>query len=744
MTTRSGQSRRAFFKQVGAAAGAVTLSPAAMAEAGRPVAQFPAETARSVHPTLNRRARGWLRFLWEKATTPDDWSADGVPHMWWDRYSNPVVTSYGRFDLHNSSYALLLMADETPAWREVYTRIADGLASRYPTYWGAIDWLTQIGDDPRRANYPPHVMQMIPERLRGNYNRIGWTANGIEPWGLSPDPIGSEGNLFFRGWFNLVLGIYRYISGDDKYERPFEVTGYGDQVFEWDQHGIAALLERQYRERPEGPQCENTKIWFPCNASAGLGMYLYDRIHGRATHRPVEGWLEYARENFLGVGSDGRLEWVTSYYDPIVNHKANGGPGAGVGTAFLLLPQDRELATFIYESAANALGWNDPRVEIRASQPGLVMARELGDHTAVARLRAAAEREYDPRFFGDDNEMFGWWFGLNEAYPRGQRSASMMVAEVGMGDAWYRAFEAPHMDKFEAPTVEGIDFPSLGVYQAWNDTGSGDPPRVTETGLAWGVRFNADGRAEAGRDLDAQASLDRAIDRIQALFHMRLGRTIRQIAAVGLDGHAQPDVGNARDALQIIDDRRTARLNQQQVEILIAREDIQAAPRQAQLALQRLVGIGDRAHEDAHPAPVPRASQLRRQQFRRVGFDDQRLAPAFVRAPRIEPVGQFLGIAVGAAVDQAEAAADSPGQAVRVGPLAGGEEAALLWREDGLGLLVADVHAAYDSKCEPQFINNVSRFSPLSHAIICGIVASYDFDRYKNNETQSLQFRFWH
>ena len=473
MTTRSGQSRRTFVKRVGAAAGAVAFSPTAVAEAGRPVPQLPAETPRSVHPTLNRRARGWLRFLWEKATTPDDWNADGVPHMWWDRYSNPVVTSYGRFDLHNSSYALLLMADETPAWREAYTRIADGLASRYPTYWGAVDWLTQIGDDPRRANYPDHVMQAIPERLRGNYNRIGWTANGIEPWGLSPDPIGAEGNLFFRGWFNLVLGIYRYISGDDKYERPFDVTGYGDQVFEWDQHRIAELLERQYRERPEGPQCENTKIWFPCNSAAGLGLYLYDRIYGRATHRPVEGWLEYARENFLGIGSDGRLEWVTRYYDPIVNHKANGGPGAGVGTAFLLLPQDRELATLIYESAANALGWNDPRVEIRASQPGLVLARELGDHTAVARLRAAAEREYDPRFFGDHDEMFGWWFGLNEAYPRGQRSASMMVSEVGMGDAWYRAFDAPHLDKFDAPTVEGVDFPALGIYQAWNDTASG-------------------------------------------------------------------------------------------------------------------------------------------------------------------------------------------------------------------------------------------------------------------------------
>ena len=29
------------------------------------------------------------------------------------------------------------------------------------------------------------------------------------------------------------------------------------------------------------------------------------------------------------------------------------------------------------------------------------------------------------------------------------------------------------MDKFDAPTVEGVDFPSLGLYQAWNDTDSG-------------------------------------------------------------------------------------------------------------------------------------------------------------------------------------------------------------------------------------------------------------------------------
>ena len=190
-----------------------------------------------------------------------------------------------------------------------------------------------------------------------------------------------------------MLSTYKYVSGDDKYERPFPVTGYGDERFEWDHHRIAALLEQQYRERPEGPHCENTKIWFACNASAGLGLYLYDKVYGRDTHRPVQGWLEYAKENYMSVSREGNLESVTVYYDPIVNHKSNGGPAAGVGNALLLLPQDRELALFLYESAANALGWNNPRVDIVPSSAGLILAREFGDHTSVARLRAAAERD---------------------------------------------------------------------------------------------------------------------------------------------------------------------------------------------------------------------------------------------------------------------------------------------------------------------------------------------------------------
>jgi hypothetical protein len=464
--------RRDFLKGAGLAAGAAAMGayPAGLFAAPRalPTPQVP-----SPHPELNDRALGWLRFLWEKSTTPDDWSRWGVPHPWWDQYTIPGVTSYPRFDLQYSAYALVVMADQTPAWREVYTRIADELASRYVTYWGAVDWLTQIGPDPARANYPPQFLAGIPEELRGEYDRIGWTANGVEPWGLQEDPIGADGNLFYRGWLNLTLSIYRYVSGDDKWERPFAVTGYRDQEFEWDHHRIAEHLERQWRDHPEGPHCENTKIWPFCNAAAALGQYLYDRIHGTERSLVVRSWIEYVRDNYMGVSSDGRLEWFTSWYDPLIDHKANGGPGAGLDAAFLMLPQEPEIAALVYEATANAQGWSDPAAPARPSPTGLLLARELGDETAVQRLSAAAEAAFDPRFFGESGEMFGWWFGLPEPYPRGQRSAVMMLSEIGVGGDWAWAFQAPHLDKYNAPTVEGIDYPSIGVRQAWNDAEAG-------------------------------------------------------------------------------------------------------------------------------------------------------------------------------------------------------------------------------------------------------------------------------
>jgi hypothetical protein len=73
--------------------------------------------------SLDERSLGWLRYLYRKATTPDDWDRDGHPHAHWDETTGEPMTSWHRFDLIDSSYAIALMSDRTPAWREVYSSI---------------------------------------------------------------------------------------------------------------------------------------------------------------------------------------------------------------------------------------------------------------------------------------------------------------------------------------------------------------------------------------------------------------------------------------------------------------------------------------------------------------------------------------------------------------------------------------------------------------------------------------------
>ena len=108
MTRPKPVSRRGFVKAVGGLAGTAALP--ADGWVGVPTAQAPqvsgtvqpALTLRNddAYPGLTPRGAGWLRFLWEKATTRDNWSSAGVPHPWWDRYSVPVVLSYGLSLIH--------------------------------------------------------------------------------------------------------------------------------------------------------------------------------------------------------------------------------------------------------------------------------------------------------------------------------------------------------------------------------------------------------------------------------------------------------------------------------------------------------------------------------------------------------------------------------------------------------------------------------------------------------------------
>ncbi|PYP34226.1 MAG: hypothetical protein DMD49_00915 [Gemmatimonadetes bacterium] len=426
---------------------------------------------------LNKRSQGWLRHVYRKAMTPDDWTRAGEPNKWWDQYSTPPMLNFPRFDLSESTYPLALMADVTPAWREVYAQILDQLIARHTTFWAAVDWLTQFGHDPKRGDYPEAWKgTLVPDHLWGKYDAPGWTANGVDPWGLQPDPIGSDGNLFFRGFLNLMLSIYRYVSGDDKWDKPFPVAGLEDQTFDWTHSRIASFLADQWEQRPEGPHCENTKIWPFCLSAAGLGLQLTDVVSSTKHHWIYDRWTEeHLKKKYMTFTPDGRMQSMGLYYDPQIDHVQAPNPIVGLAPCWYVVPQNRPLAEMMYQTAVTTLGWNNPAFtvmrppDLRFLTMGLVLAQEFGDVVTAARLRTSVEEWCEPRFFGSDDGEFGFWFRLGEEYPRGQMSAFLMLGELVEEGSWWRLFNHPNLAKFDQPTVVGVDYPKIGLSRAFND-----------------------------------------------------------------------------------------------------------------------------------------------------------------------------------------------------------------------------------------------------------------------------------
>ncbi|GLZ53499.1 hypothetical protein Acsp07_31160 [Actinomycetospora sp. NBRC 106378] len=298
------------------------------------------------------------------------------------------------------------------------------------------------------------------------------------PWGLQPDPIGADGNLFFKGWLNLVQSLHAYVTGEDRWGDPFLVAGVDRTRFEWTQHRVVDLLVRQWQENPKGPHCENTKIWPFCLSAAGLGLQLYDAIFGRSSHQVYDQWLAENKDLFFAIDKrTGELERVAFYHDPLIDYTQWQPPLGALPVCFYLAPQEPVFAEYLYHAAVSSLGWNDPKKPIavipepRRMAVAMTVAREFEDDVTVHRLTDYAEQHFEPRYFGDGE--FGFWFGLDETWPRGQLSACAMVSEVGRPGAWSQLFRNPNLAKFDEPTLEGVDYPTLGIVQAWYEKGTG-------------------------------------------------------------------------------------------------------------------------------------------------------------------------------------------------------------------------------------------------------------------------------
>ncbi len=388
-----------------ATAGAVALPDNVSAQAATPqtVAEAAPLSLRNVSqfPGLSPRGGGWLRFLWEKATTRDDWSAAGAPASLVEQGHRARRPQLWPVDRSYSAYGLLLMADQTPAWREVYTRKCRRTRRPVPHAIGA----PSIG-----------LRRSVTTRSAPTIRRRSWpqipasAARQVQPLRLDREWDSSHGacspirslrtDTCFSAPGSCCCWPRTRTSRATTSGRGRSATGVprrNVRVGHAPHRRTARIAVPRASRRAALREHENLGVlqrrWRPRHAPVRQGVR-------ENTHPAFENFIGYTRENYMKVGSDGKLQSITSYYDPIEKFHFGANPAAGLLTAHLIQPQNPELGRLLYDGAANTFGWRNGTGDVRANPTGLVMARGTGRRCRVrnaecgrrARIRAQVLR----------------------------------------------------------------------------------------------------------------------------------------------------------------------------------------------------------------------------------------------------------------------------------------------------------------------------------------------------------------
>jgi hypothetical protein len=140
-----------------------------------------------------------------------------------------------------------------------------------------------------------------------------------------------------------------------------------------------------------------------------------------------------------------------------------------------LAPQRREVAEASWTLIATMMGalGDGPIFGLDDPTAGpmlLQQAGEFADPEVKARIWEAADDQADPDWDTQRGE-FTLGFGLDEPHPRGQLNARAMAGWVCRPGAWSAIFNEPNLDKFDEPTVSGVDFPRIALSEArWDGT----------------------------------------------------------------------------------------------------------------------------------------------------------------------------------------------------------------------------------------------------------------------------------
>lgn len=196
----------------------------------------------------------------------DDWSHSGTPAPAWDNISGAPTTNWYRFDAIGVATTLAVAARGGLLDRGDALAALDDIVDRLRRYHGFNEWVEQRGSDPDRAAYPDAWRgTLIPESRWGGYDSPGWAGNGAQPSGFQPNPIEAEGAIYFKGFFNYVLGLRCMLDVESDGDTPIEIEYDESLTFRYTHDRINSIITDDFARSIEGRHgglcCEIHKLW---------------------------------------------------------------------------------------------------------------------------------------------------------------------------------------------------------------------------------------------------------------------------------------------------------------------------------------------------------------------------------------------------------------------------------------------------------------------------------------------------
>jgi len=406
------------------------------------------------YPSFSHEEMGHLRWVIKLANQlPGDWSYMDKEIMGQGSMEWPKTDNKFRYQLAFMSYFLALAQyHKTPAYREVYQQAMDKLIQKMLRnevwdYWyevskGGLKWNGQFSQE------------------------VGWI-----------DPI-VEKNVMYSGHLLHMIGLYKMLFRDMKYDKPGSITLTWDKVFpvlkkkkfEYDHKSLAEVIHKQFVKNPlHVIECEPNAVFSACNQHPVLGLMLYDHTHGTN----LSAVKELVRKTFYDRGfidpkTHNSMDFYMVRQNRLVPNSSSEFDRWTGWTGAFMHAWDPQLIEFHYPFQAEKHVKRYTDGTATASPMFAILAKEVGDDKTAEGILAWFDKNFPSQW--QDGMLCYLQKSDNKRWTPYAELINKAVALINVKNGLWTLHNRPWGDDhFVRPFINHVEYPKAIVKQSYYD-----------------------------------------------------------------------------------------------------------------------------------------------------------------------------------------------------------------------------------------------------------------------------------